>query len=171
VAQVLRDERERSALVATLLEGRVLEETTVWDIADLLQLPRRGPFVVVAAELPQLAHEALPYVETQLRVRGIGSAWRLLPELLFGIILLPGGALLQQLTEVLARAAQARIGVSPAYTVLAETAAALRFARIAMVTTEPGRPHVNFFDDNPLAVAAVTAPMRCSTSRGPSSAP
>jgi hypothetical protein len=43
MAQVLRDERERSALVAALLEGRVLEDTTVWDIADLLRLPRRGP--------------------------------------------------------------------------------------------------------------------------------
>jgi hypothetical protein len=51
MAQVLRDERERSALVATLLEGRVLEETTVWDIAALLRLPRRG-----AAARPACRH-------------------------------------------------------------------------------------------------------------------
>jgi hypothetical protein len=158
MAQALRDERERSALVAALLEGRVLQDVTVWDIADLLQLPRRGPFVVVAAESPQLAQESLPHAETQLRIRGIGSAWRLLPELHVGIIHLPDEGRLSQLADVLAGAARARVGVSPAYSLLTETAAALRFARIAMATRPPGGADVTFFDDHPLAVAAVSAP-------------
>jgi hypothetical protein len=158
MAQVLRDERERSALVAALLEGRVLEDTTVWDIADLLRLPRRGPFVVVAAESPHIAQEALPDVETRLRVRDIGSAWRLLPELHVGIVRLPGDGRLRQLTGVLAETARARVGVSPVYTLLTETVGALRLARIAMATTAPGHPAVTLFDDHPLAVAAVSAP-------------
>jgi hypothetical protein len=58
--QALRDERERSALVAALLEGRALEDATVWEIADLLRLPRQGPFVVVAAESPQIGPAGQP---------------------------------------------------------------------------------------------------------------
>ena len=157
MAQVLRDERERSALVAALLEGRVLEDTTVWDIADLLRLPRRGPFVVVAAESLQIAQEALPDAEIRLRVRDIGSAWRLLPEVQVGIVRLPGAGL-QQLTDVLAETARGRVGVSPVYTLLTETVGALRLARIAMTTTAPGQPAVTLFDAHPLAVAAVSAP-------------
>jgi PucR C-terminal helix-turn-helix domain len=161
MAQVLRDERERSALVAALLEGRVLEDMTVWDIADLLRLPRRGPFVVVSAESLQVAQEALPDAEIRLRVRDIGSAWRLLPEIQVGIVRLPGelpGAGLRQLTGVLAETARGRVGVSPVYTLLTETVGALRLARIAMTTTAPGQPAVTLFDDHPLAVAAVSAP-------------
>jgi hypothetical protein len=161
MAQVLRDERERSALVAALLEGRVLEDLTVWDIADLLRLPRRGPFVVVSAESLQIAQEALPDAEIRLRVRDIGSAWRLLPEIQVGIVRLPGelpGTGLRQLTDVLAETARGRVGVSPVYTLLTETVGALRLARIAMTTTAPGQPAVTLFDDHPLAVAAVSAP-------------
>src|SRR5664279_1963997 len=72
--QILRDERERSALVAALLEGRLLEEMTIWEVADLLRLPRQGPFVVVAAEAAQIAREALPGAETRLRFARIAMA-------------------------------------------------------------------------------------------------
>jgi hypothetical protein len=89
----------------------VLEDTTVWEIADLLGLPRQGPFVVVAAESTQIAQEALPRVDAQLRIRGIGSAWRLLPELHVGIIRLPDAGHLGQLTTVLTGTARARVGV------------------------------------------------------------
>lgn len=158
MAQVLRDERERSALVAALLEGRLLEDVTVWDIADLLRLPRQGPFVVVAAESPQLAQEALPYAENRLRIRGIRSAWRLLPEMQVGIVCLPGRGQLRQLIDELTGSARSRVGVSPSYAALTETASALRFARIAMASTMPGTAYVSLFDDHPLAVAAVGAP-------------
>jgi sugar diacid utilization regulator len=154
----LRDERERSALVAALLDGRLLEDTTVWDIVNLLRFPRSGPFVVVAAESPQLAQEALPHAETQLRIRSIESAWQLLPEPHVGIVRLPAAGQLHQLTGVLAGPAQARVGISPEYPLLSETAAALRLARLAMATAAPGGPHVTLFDDHPLAVAAVSAP-------------
>ena len=158
MAQALRDERERSALVAALLEGRALDDATVWEIADLLRLPRQGPFVVVAAESPQIASEALPQVEIGLRVRGIGSAWRLLPEMHIGVVRLPDERDRRQLTDVLSGLAQRRVGVSPPYPRLTETAAALRLARIAVAAAPPGSRRVSFFDDHPLAVAAVSAP-------------
>ncbi len=158
MAQALRDERERSALVAALLEGRALEDATVWEIADLLRLPRQGPFVVVAAESPQIGSEALPHVETALRVRGIGSAWRLLPEMHIGVVRVPDEQDRRQLADVLSGLAQRRVGVSPPYRRLTETATALRLARIAVAAAQPGSRHASFFDDHPLAVAAVSAP-------------
>jgi hypothetical protein len=158
MAQALRDERERSALVAALLEGRALEDATVWEIADLLRLPRHGPFVVVAAESPHIASEALPHVETGLRVRGIGSAWRLLPEMHIGVVRLPDERDRRQLADVLSGLAQQRVGISPPYRRLTETATALRLARIAVAAAAPGSSRVSFFDDHPLAVAAVSAP-------------
>lgn len=156
--QALRDERERSALVAALLEGRALEDATVWEIADLLRLPRQGPFVVVAAESPQIGSEALPHVETGLRVRGIVSAWRLLPEMHVGVVRVPDERARRQLAEVLSGLARRRVGVSPPYQRLTETATALRLARIAVAAAQPGRRRPSFFDDHPLAVAAVSAP-------------
>jgi hypothetical protein len=155
---VLRSEGERSALVGALLEGRPLPETSVWDVADVLRLPKRGPFVVVAAESVQLAQEALPSIENRLRARRIGSAWRLMPDAQIGIVRFENDADIRPLTATLTAAARSRVGVSPPYLALTETAAALRFARIAMASTAAGAPHVTMFDDFPLAVAAVSAP-------------
>jgi hypothetical protein len=155
---VLRSEGERSALVGALLEGRPLPETSVWDVADVLRLPKRGPFVVVAAESVQLAQEALPSIENRLRARRIGSAWRLMPDAQIGIVRFENDADIRPLTATLTAAARSRVGISPPYLALTETASALRFARIAMASTAAGAPHVTMFDDFPLAVAAVSAP-------------
>jgi hypothetical protein len=162
-AQALRDERQRSALVAAVLEGRPLNETTMWNVADLLQLPNRGPFVVVAAEAQEIALEALPQAESRLRTQGIGSAWRLLPEMQIGIVRLRDDNQLPHLISALEDLARGRAGISPTYLSLADTATALRFARIAMVSAQPGRTHVSHFDDNPLAIAAVSSPKPSGT--------
>ncbi|WP_326569016.1 helix-turn-helix domain-containing protein [Amycolatopsis rhabdoformis] len=158
MALVLRNEGERSALVGALLEGRPLHETSVWEVADVLRLPKRGPFVVVAAESVQLAQEALPGIENRLRTRRIGSAWRLTPDAQIGIVRFENDADLRPLASTLTESARSRIGVSPPYLALTETAAALRFARIALASTVAGSPRVTMFDDFPLAVAAVSAP-------------
>ena len=84
--QVLRQDQARSALVEALLEGRIADTATVWEAADLLGLPYQGVFVVVAAEVPAVARHALPRVESRLLGRGIGSAWRVMPELQVGIV-------------------------------------------------------------------------------------
>jgi hypothetical protein len=43
MTEMLRGERERSALVTAILEGRVIDEATLWDAADVLKLPSHGP--------------------------------------------------------------------------------------------------------------------------------
>lgn len=159
MARTLRDERERSALVGALLEGRPMSEPAVWDAADILRLPKRGPFVVVVAESAHLAQEALPGIEARLRARSIGSAWRLMPDEQIGVVRLENpDADLRLLADTLAASARGRVGISPTYLTVTETAAALRLARIALASTVAGKPHVTMFDEFPLAVAAVSAP-------------
>jgi hypothetical protein len=158
LAQVVRDERERSALVAALLEGRVLDETTRWEVADVLRLPQRGAYVVVAAEAAHLGQEALPEVEKRLQESSIPSAWRLQPDLHVGIVSAPEESYLAALRTTLAAVTQARVGISPPYPELTGTAEALRLARMALASRPPNQAIVTDFDDVPLTIAAVSAP-------------
>jgi hypothetical protein len=157
-ATMLRGEQERSALVAALLQGQAVDETTTWDTADVLRLPSTGPFVVVAAEGLRLAQEALPGAENRLRTGDIASAWHLLPDLHVGIVRLRTDAQLDQLVAHLTPLAQSRVGISPTYPRLTHTHQALRFARMALASAPAGRPGIRLFDHHPLGIAAVTAP-------------
>src|SRR5258705_3182365 len=98
--QILRQDQERSAIVEALVSGSVADTATVWEAADLLALPYQGLFVVVTAEPPTLARHALPNIESRLRDRGIGSAWRLLPDLHVGIVSLRTPNTLQLMVDM-----------------------------------------------------------------------
>lgn len=155
--QILEREEERSALVEALLSRRMTDRQSLWEAADLLRLPTSGPYVVVAAELPAIGKLGLPAIENRLSARDIRSAWRLLPELQVGIVHLREAAhTLNTLVEVLGQAAAARVGISPPFHELPETADALRYARLAVAGNSPEL--VTVFDDTPLALAAVSAP-------------
>jgi sugar diacid utilization regulator len=153
-----RREHERSALVGALLEGRITETGTLWEAAEILRITRRGPYVVVAAEVPELGRQALRDVENRLRAGEISSAWRLLPDLQVGIVVLRTPRQLGQLVTLLAGRSAHRIGISPQYQALEDTGEALRFARIAMTAVAPGQAVVTLFDQAPLAVAAASSP-------------
>jgi hypothetical protein len=156
--RVLSQEHERSALVGALLEGRITETRTLWEAAEVLRISRRGPFVVVAAEVPELGRQAIRDAENRLRADGISSAWRLLPDLQVGIVVLRTPRQLGQLVTLLTGRSAHRIGISPQYQALEDTGEALRFARIAMTAATPGRAAVTQFDQAPLAVTAASAP-------------
>jgi PucR C-terminal helix-turn-helix domain/GGDEF-like domain len=159
--QILEREEERSALVEALLYHRITDNQSLWEAADLLQLPTSGPYVVVAAELPAIGKLGLPKIANHLSVRDIRSAWRLLPDLQVGIVHLRGRApakTLGTVVEVLQQAATARVGISPPFHELPETSDALRFARLAVTGKPSPDSLVVVFDDTPLAVAAVSAP-------------
>jgi hypothetical protein len=157
-ARVLSREHERSALVGALLEGRITETRTLWETAEILRISRRGPYVVVAAEVPGVGRQAIRDVENRLRADGISSAWRLLPDLQVGIVVLRTARQLGQLVTVLTGRSAHRIGISPQYQALEDTAQALRFARIAMTAAVPGSAAITLFDRAPLAVAAASTP-------------
>ena len=156
--QLLAQERERSALVAALLEGRVLDGTTVWDIADILGISNQGPYVVVAAAMARSGQPNLPDIDHVLRTVGLRSTWRLMPDMQVGIICLDRDDSLGEVTAVLRGRATGPVGVSPAFGDLAGTARALRLARIALAGTTPAKSLVSVFEDDTLAVAAVAAP-------------
>ena len=48
--QMLGETSQRPLLIDSLLEGRVRDRWSVWEVASYLRLPKNGPFVVVAAE-------------------------------------------------------------------------------------------------------------------------
>ncbi|HEX3492270.1 MAG TPA: hypothetical protein VHU92_23185, partial [Streptosporangiaceae bacterium] len=154
--RVLSREQERSALVEALLEGRITETRTLWETAEILRISRRGPYVVVAAEVPDLGRQALEDAETRLRTEGFSSAWRLLPDLQVGIVVLRGPRPVKRLVALLGGRARHRVGISPRYATLDQTLAGLRFARIAMTGAPPASAKVTVFDRAPLAVAAAS---------------
>jgi DNA-binding PucR family transcriptional regulator len=113
---------------------------------------------VVAATCPAIGKQALPGVAAMLRSIDIFSAWRLLPDLQTGIAHIPSDREHAALLDLLNRVSTTRVGVSPRFDNLADTAEALRYARVA-VTARAGRSgRVTVFEDSVLAVAAVSAP-------------
>jgi hypothetical protein len=156
--QVLDDEAERSALAEALLEGRVIDDRSMWEIAQLLRLPQKGPYVVIAAVCPAVGKQALPGIVPMLRSADVFSAWRLLPDLQIGIAHIRSDAKQTALLDLLRRVASTRVGVSPRFDDLADTAQALRFARVAANARGSDSGLVTVFEDSVLAVAAVSAP-------------
>jgi hypothetical protein len=157
-SRMLANEQERSALVGALIEGRITDTTAMWEAADVLRLFRHGPYVVVVAELAALGRHVLPGIENHLRAADLSSAWRLLTDQEVGIVGTRNPGHLDRLVSALGRYPATRIGISPSYEDLQDTAYALRCARIAMTGSRIGSSPVTVFDRSPLTVAAVAAP-------------
>src|ERR1700754_1150123 len=142
--QAVADEAERAALTEALFSGTASASHSPWEIADLLGLPTRGPYVVVAARTPELGKHALPGIVDILRSADIYSAWRLLPELQIGIVHLPSDAARVSLLATLRRMSSHGVGVSARFDALAEIGSALRYARIAVTGSSESEPVVEF---------------------------
>jgi PucR C-terminal helix-turn-helix domain/GGDEF-like domain len=158
IHQVLEDEAERAALAEALLDGRTITDYSVWEVAQLLRLPLSGPYVVIAAECPTLGKQALPGISGKLRCVDIFSAWRLLPDIQVGIAQVPSSSKRDTMLELIERQAIKRVGVSPEFHELTDTAQALRYARVAMNARCTKNGGVTVFENSVLAVAAVSAP-------------
>lgn len=155
--QIRSEEQRRAALVQALLEGR-LADTNLWEAADLLRLPQSGTYVVIAARVPDVGRHALPHIEHGLGGLGIDSAWRLMHDVEVGVACLPQPHdQLDRLVSALAAGGGGRVGVSPPYDDLRQTAQALRLARIAM-RGALDRRQVVVFGRDPLSAAAASAP-------------
>jgi DNA-directed RNA polymerase specialized sigma24 family protein len=155
-------ERERSALVGAVLDGRVQDPGELRDIAEALRLPHDSRCVVVAAEVPSTGQQdKIRVVENRLSRAGIPSAWRLLPDgqaVVAGIAAVGGAAGLQVLADVLSAGWEHRAGISPQFDTLDSARRALRFAKLAMASTPRGSREVTVFDQAPVAVVAASAP-------------
>jgi hypothetical protein len=152
------DSQLRSALLTSLLDGKLGDGARLWESATLLKLPHHGRFVVVAAECPAPGEEALPRIEELLRRHDVSSAWRLDAQLHEGLVTLRPRFGTERLCAELAGVALGRVGVSETYTNLDQTAPALRQARLACAAATPHTTDLVRFDQQPVAVLVVSAP-------------
>jgi len=153
-----RSERERMLLLDDLLAGRDPGAERRLSMAAALDLPERGPFVAVSAEVPAGGGEGIPRADQVLRLHGIRSAWRLRADEQVGIVALSRDHTAERIRALLAPPALTRTGISPAYDRLGETAVAVALARVGARTLAPGTAGVAGVDDHPLGALVVAAP-------------
>jgi PucR C-terminal helix-turn-helix domain/GGDEF-like domain len=156
--QALGDVSRRPFSIESLLDGRMADQWTLWEVANQLRLPTSGPFVVVAAEVPSVGSEALPSIESKLRSLDVYSAWRLLPDLHVGIVHIHSQPQLDKVLALVSRLAAAPVGVSDRYDDLRDTPQALHFAKVMLRSRRDRKSPVALFDGSILAAAAVSSP-------------
>jgi hypothetical protein len=156
--QLLGETSQRPFLIDSVLEGRIFDRWSLWEVASGLRLPANGPFVVIAAELPAVGSEALPEIESKLRSRDVYSAWRLQPDLQVGIVHVKSDRRLDDILGLVSRLAMNRVGVSARFDDLHDAPHALHFAKVMLRGRPDHATPVAVFDGSILAIAAVTAP-------------
>jgi PucR C-terminal helix-turn-helix domain/GAF domain/GGDEF-like domain len=156
--QMLGETSQRPHLIDSLLEGRVLDDWSVCEVASHLRLPSNGSYVVIAAEVRIMGSEPLPDIESKLRSLDVYSAWRLLPDLQVGIAHVTSEQQLDKVVALLSRTAVDRVGVSARFNDLRDTPHALHFAKVTMRGRTDRSSPVAVFDGSILATAAVSAP-------------
>jgi GGDEF-like domain len=127
--QMLGETSQRPLLIDSLLEGRVLDDWSVCEVASYLRLPSTGSHVVIAAEVPAMGSEPLPDIESKLRSLDVYPAWRLLPDLQVGIAHVTSEQQLDTVVTRLSRLAIDRVGASARFNDLRDTPHALHFAK------------------------------------------
>jgi hypothetical protein len=154
---LLRRESERSATLEGVFSGYLNGAEKLWEAAAVLELPYEGHFVVVAAEPSAPGREALPGVKEALWQAGLGSAWRLGPDVEAGIISLRTPESLPLVLNEL-RGQRVRIGLSTRFTSLADTPHALHLARLTLAALPSSVPAVGQFDESPLGALIAASP-------------
>jgi PucR C-terminal helix-turn-helix domain/GGDEF-like domain/GAF domain len=156
--QLLDAASRRPALVDAVLQGRILDEWSVWETANHLRLPSHGPFVVVAADPPEIGAVALPEIESKLRSLDVYSAWRVWPDLQVGIIHVKSDPQFDKILALLVRTTTNRVGVSARFDDLRDAPHALHIAKVMMRGRTDNGSTIAVFDGSILATAAVSAP-------------
>lgn len=157
--ELVRSQRERRAtLLDTLFSGGVVNERAMWDVAQVLDMPHDGVFVVIAAESGEFGSALLPGCERALADRRVGSVWRHNASYELGIASIGSADRLPDVAEVIRGHAKGRVGLSPSFAGLENTPRALRLAHVARASVAIGEPRVASFEDSPLAMLVAAAP-------------
>ncbi|MDT5348467.1 MAG: hypothetical protein QOH91_1754 [Mycobacterium sp.] len=156
--RLLDEESQCPLLMDALLYGRILDQWSVWEVANRLRLPIDGPFVVVAAKETVVGEVALPEIESKLRSLDVYSAWRVLPDLHVGIVHTKSDRHLDRILALLSRAAPEAVGVSARFDDLRDTPQAFHVAKVTLRSRAHSACRVVVFDGSILATAAVSAP-------------
>jgi hypothetical protein len=156
--QLFGEASQRPLLIDFLLEGRLRDEWSVWEVASYLRLPSNGSYLVIAAEVRAVDSEPLADIESKLRSLDVYSVWRLLPDLQVGIAQVASAQKLDAIVALVSRMAVDRVGVSAPFNDLRDTPLALHFAKVTMRGGPNRTGPVAVFDGSILATAAVSAP-------------
>jgi PucR C-terminal helix-turn-helix domain len=140
--QAVDDEAERAALVEALFLGRASPGRSLWEIAEMLRIPRRGPYVVVAARHPDLGEGYAPDLSSRLRGLDVYSVWRRTPDFLVGIVCVPSTAARALLLDALPKWTPHGAGVSHDIDELLDVPTALHYARIVAARATTDEPVV-----------------------------
>ncbi|WP_067825162.1 PucR family transcriptional regulator [Nocardia inohanensis] len=152
-----RDARLRDAALDALLTGRV-DGGNLREYADIVRLPVQSSYAVVAAASESAAAEPLPGVGEALTALGVRSAWRVRVDTQIGIVAVTDTFTLERLTALLGERATGAVGVSAAYGMLTDTAAALRQAELACATAQSDSDRVVRYDRALIPVLLAGAP-------------
>jgi hypothetical protein len=156
--QLLGHASQRPLLIDSVLEGRATDRWSLGEAASGLRLPARGPFVVMAADVPAVGEEALPEVESKLRSLDVYSAWRLQPDLQVGIVHVKSERRFDEILGLVSRLTANRVGVSARFDDLHDVPQALHFAKVMLRGRSGEVSPIAVFDGSILATAAVSAP-------------
>ncbi|MFF1632546.1 PucR family transcriptional regulator [Leifsonia sp. NPDC058248] len=152
--RLVNGERERYALIDTVLSGHDQPNATLWQAVDRLGLPRQRPYVVVAVEAQGGGHVPTPRIDRRLRDEDIESAWLLRSDVELGIVSC-NEAQIRSLRKTLQQY-QVRAGISPVTQDFGHTPQAVRLARTSLAAADDG--HVRFFSDSAIQTMAAGAP-------------
>ena len=154
-----RSERRRMMLLDALFEGRVEDLPPLTELSRLLDLPEGEPFAVVVAEVRPPADEAIPRVEQVLRNAGLRSTWRVTRHRQIGVVVIGADrGSLDQDRRILAERATGRVGLSPVYGDLTETARQVSLADLALCCVPRGDAGVVLFDEQPVGALIARSP-------------
>jgi hypothetical protein len=152
---LLSRQQERLGLVYGLLTARGREAASPWNAVDRLGLSRSVGFVVVAAITPTAGRIPLPRIEQSFTDAGVPSAWVMVANVQLGIISQATPSWPEEMAVEVARWG-ASVGASPVIGDYTRVGFAVRLARIALATAEPGV--IAEFDQAPVAMAAAGSP-------------
>jgi hypothetical protein len=151
-----RDVAARGVMLTALLDGSTGGSATrAWEIARLLRLDGRGPFLVAFAERTQLP---LPGMTGRLQACGIESEWVQQADAVAGLLALPGPHAVDLAGSVLGGVAPDRVGISRAFGSPALASGALHEARLAARCLPAGSAGTHVYGSSPLALLAAAAP-------------
>ena len=157
--RALRSERTRMLLLDALFEGRVEDLPPAAEILRLLDLPERQAFVVVVAEVRSAGEDVLPRIDQALRHAGRPSTWRVTRHRKIGVVALDGdGGSAVALRDLLAERATARVGLSPVFADLVDTARHVSLADLALRSSPTSSKGVVSFEEQPVGALIARSP-------------
>ena len=142
--RLINGERERYALIDTVLSGHDQPNATLWQAVDRLGLPRDRPYVVVAVEAQGGGHVPTPRIDRRLLEDDMESAWLLRSDVELGIV-----SCLHEQIRFVRKSLQhyeVRAGISPVTEDFGHTPQAVRLARTSLAASDDGQ--VTFFSDS-----------------------